>query len=394
MSDPAELRRQALLDLERRTYAGSQTYLPCWLGIAAGTGLIHTELLITVVVASMFVITAVARTILHRRFAALVAGHAVLAGVLFRSLLLAGCAQFGAVVAAALVWPPLRPAELMVALIGLVVCTAATIALSLDPWCRFGLPVAMCGPVVVVLPLPQAHTQMISWFLLPLYCLYLLVTSRYVRDDYWDAARAGLLLRQRAVELERLSVTDPLTQISNRLAFDRRLEQEWARAVRERQPLSLLILDVDHFKRLNDAYGHPVGDRCLVQLAATLAANVYRSVDLVARYGGEEFIVLLPDTQAEDATVVAERLRSAVAALVIDHDGVRVGITCSIGTATVLPRPDGDPSSHAIAVADQALYRAKAAGRDRVVTGEADRKILAEWARDSIPAERSGAGKG
>jgi diguanylate cyclase (GGDEF)-like protein len=371
VSAPAELRRQALLDLERRTFAGSQTYLPFWLGVAAGVGLLRTETVVTALVAAMFAITSVARVALHRRFAALVVTRVALAEALFRSLLLAGSAQFGVVTAASLVWPPLRPAQTMLILTALVVCTAATIALSLDSWSRFGLPIAFGGPVTVALALPVAHASLIIWFLVPAFYLYLLLTSRYVRDDYWEAARAGLILTQRAMDLERLSVTDTLTQIANRLAFDRRLEQEWARALRDGRLLSLLILDVDHFKQLNDTYGHPMGDRYLVELARTLEANLYRPVDLVARYGGEEFIVLLPDTGSEDATMVAERLRVAVAALVVDHDGRQVRFTCSIGTSTVLPRPGGPPPSRAIAVADQALYRAKSSGRDRVAVGEA-----------------------
>jgi diguanylate cyclase (GGDEF)-like protein len=365
-----ELRRQGLIDLERRTYIGSQGYLPSWLGIAAATGLFRSHLALTLGLAAGFVIIAVPRGILHGRFATLVATRPTTAAILYRLLLLSGAAYLGALAAAASVWSPLLPARLALTLGAVMVCSAATVALSLDPWSRYGIALVMGGPLWVVHVLHAGVDQGLVLVLGAAGYGYLLLTSRPVRDDYWDAAHAQSLLTRKAAALEQLSMTDPLTQIANRLAFDQRLDQEWARAVREGRPVSLLVLDVDHFKVLNDDYGHLVGDRCLIAMAATLKANVYRSVDLVARYGGEEFVVLLPDTTATAAERIAERLRTAVAALVQDHDGAAVHFTCSIGTATARPRRGGSSPSQALHAADQALYRAKAAGRDRVAVGE------------------------
>jgi diguanylate cyclase (GGDEF)-like protein len=309
--------------------------------------------------------------LLHRRFVLLVRDRPLAALLLYRSLLLANAGYFGLLTGASLVWAPLSPVRQTLTLVAIVVGSAATVALSLDPWARYGIPIVVGGPLWMGF---SAHARSDEWpvvVLAVVLYVYLLVTSRPVQDDYWNAAQAQALLSRRAAELEQLSLTDPLTQIANRLAFDRRLGEEWGRAAREREPLSLLIIDVDHFKALNDDFGHLVGDRCLVAMAATLKVNVYRSVDLVARYGGEEFVVLLPDTSSHAAAQVGERLRAAVAALVVDHEGVSVRFTCSVGVTTTVPKREGSLPSEALQAADQALYRAKAAGRNRVVAAPA-----------------------
>lgn len=131
-------------------------------------------------------------------------------------------------------------------------------------------------------------------------------------------------------------------------------------------PLSLILVDADYFKALNDRYGHPEGDRCLKALASALRDHLKRPSDIVARYGGEEFAVLLPGTDAAGAQVIAEKLRAAVAGLGIPHEGHPLGhITVSLGVATLIPVPSLQ-TIDLIARADAALYRAKAGGRNRV----------------------------
>jgi diguanylate cyclase (GGDEF)-like protein len=368
VEDSAELRRQALLDLEKRTFLGSQAYLPCWLVIAVSTGLVRAQPGFTAATAAGFAAVAAGRLMLHRNLTELATRRPRLAGVAFRSFLLAGGGLFGTLAGLSLAWSPLHPAQMTLITLSAVICTVATMALAIDPWARFGMPVIMLLPVVAGLLTGSAPPDPLVALLIPAFALYLFSTSQHVHDDYWVGLRAGELLRRRAIELERLSSTDPLTQIANRLHFDRRLGEEWARAVRDGLPLSLLLADVDHFKRINDRHGHPFGDRCLVAIAETLTTSVLRRSDLVARYGGEEFVVLLPNTSTTDARGVAERLRTAIAGLALDDGGVPVPVTISLGTVTVVPQ-DGTTTAQAIAVADQALYRAKAAGRNRVVLG-------------------------
>ncbi|MGE0485558.1 MAG: diguanylate cyclase [Gammaproteobacteria bacterium] len=169
-------------------------------------------------------------------------------------------------------------------------------------------------------------------------------------------------------ESRRLAYEDPLTQLANRRRFDERLESEWQQRCRARLPLTLLMIDIDHFKAYNDAHGHPAGDRCLAIVGGVLRRFARRGADLVARLGGEEFAVLLCDTGEADAARVAEDIRAAVAALLPRGGEIESGITVSIGCTTAGPAWNGI-AEELVARADRALYAAKSGGRDRVVIG-------------------------
>jgi diguanylate cyclase (GGDEF)-like protein/PAS domain S-box-containing protein len=168
--------------------------------------------------------------------------------------------------------------------------------------------------------------------------------------------------------LEALATTDGLTGLANRRHFDERLADEWARAKRDGTPFSLLLLDVDHFKKFNDQYGHQAGDVCLRALGGILGAQVRRPADLAARYGGEEFALLLPNTDADGCIQVSERVRDALRQLGMPHaqNSPSKLVTVSMGGVTSIPVQDvsGDML---VGAADQALYAAKENGRDRLV---------------------------
>jgi diguanylate cyclase (GGDEF)-like protein len=175
------------------------------------------------------------------------------------------------------------------------------------------------------------------------------------------------LVRQRRM-LERMAHIDGLTQLANRRRFDELYATEWQRAQRSGSPLSLALLDIDAFKQYNDHYGHPAGDRVLRALARTVASCLRRPADLAARYGGEELVLLLPDTDADQARAVMDTVCTAIAALGIAHAASKVApaLTVSVGGATL--GECGPESLEALfAAADQHLYRAKQAGRNRVV---------------------------
>jgi diguanylate cyclase (GGDEF)-like protein len=168
-------------------------------------------------------------------------------------------------------------------------------------------------------------------------------------------------LREQRQKLEQLTITDSLTGLWNRRHLMERLDTEVARAERQNHPLAAIMLDVDHFKAYNDTHGHMAGDEVLARVAGVLRESV-RKVDCAARYGGEEFMVLLPDTSAAAAAEVAERIRERVG--LPSRLGRRV--TVSIGVAEYPLH--GDSPAALVASADAALYQAKAAGRNRVVT--------------------------
>ena len=180
--------------------------------------------------------------------------------------------------------------------------------------------------------------------------------------------RTQLILRERTRQLMRLASIDGLTGLANRRSFDETLDQEWRRARRNQTPLSLAMIDIDYFKRYNDHYGHQAGDDCLKSVAATLAQAAERPGELVARYGGEEFAVVLPGCDAETARAVAEKMRSRIEELQMSHAGAatrQVTISCGIATLDGDMRDNLDQAA-LISAADQALYAAKEAGRNRV----------------------------
>ncbi|MEF2266406.1 GGDEF domain-containing protein [Janthinobacterium sp. LS2A] len=180
--------------------------------------------------------------------------------------------------------------------------------------------------------------------------------SRYMQSE--------LALRAAHDKLEKLSLTDGLTGIANRRCFDQTLQLEWQRAARNHQGLALLIIDIDFFKSLNDTFGHPYGDACLVRIAAALHSALPRASDLAARFGGEEFAAILPATDGDGALAVAHKMQEAIAAAAIVHAPSRGGlVTASIGLAL---SDGGQTPEQLLAAADQALYRAKQNGRNRV----------------------------
>lgn len=206
------------------------------------------------------------------------------------------------------------------------------------------------------------------------------VNGRMVRDKNDQPKEIIIVLRdisdRKALEeqLQRLATTDALTGLRNRRGFDETLDREWKRSLRAGSPTSLLLLDLDHFKRLNDAYGHAVGDDCLRAAAQALRGAVRREIDDVFRYGGEELAAILPHTDLEGAVRVAENVCRAIAALRVPHRENHEGggfMTASVGVATALPRNGGTTHMPValLQAADTALYKAKQLGRNRVEAG-------------------------
>lgn len=187
--------------------------------------------------------------------------------------------------------------------------------------------------------------------------------------------RTQVAFKRQGDMLRSLSLTDALTGLSNRRAFDAMLHKEWRRSQRFAKPVSLILADIDHFKPYNDLYGHLAGDECLREIAHTLRAVVGRPQDMVARFGGEEFVILLPEVDLAGACVVAQRVLAALNAAAIDHLGSTTArhVTASLGVSCALPSSanPGQPTD-LIGKADGLMYDAKLSGRNRFVAGEVD----------------------
>ncbi len=184
------------------------------------------------------------------------------------------------------------------------------------------------------------------------------------RTDELQRAMRNLELANK--ELSNLSLTDPLTKVYNRRYFDQILESEYKRGSRTGDPVTVVIVDIDHFKYVNDTYGHLIGDECLRLVAITLGQQVSRETDLLARYGGEEFVFILPATSQENGMIVADRARTAVENIKFIHKGNRIRISVSIGVAGWVPK-HGETADRLVKAADKAMYEAKEKGRNKAV---------------------------
>ncbi len=186
----------------------------------------------------------------------------------------------------------------------------------------------------------------------------------YLLVQMMEALQSHKLLLEKNV-LARLAITDPITELNNHRRFQDALKVEVQRSQRHNRPVSLLMIDIDHFKNYNDRFGHPAGDQLLAELSKRIVASV-RNLDIVARYGGEEFAVIMPDTSADDALRVAERIRLAIEVdpFAVFHSPDQAKVTVSVGVASL------KPNFELVEEADKALYKAKNLGRNRSVLAE------------------------
>jgi diguanylate cyclase (GGDEF)-like protein len=210
---------------------------------------------------------------------------------------------------------------------------------------------------------PELHAAAIA---LAFYAVYLVSTGRNSAREYARHLDLEFALQRARIEVESQARIDALTGLSNRREFDDQLRQALSHARRSQSPLSLLLLDLDHFKQINDRYGHLVGDRCLAHVAARLRETCRRGSDVLARIGGEEFAVLMPGASLAEAGEQACRIRARIEGRPLDAEADEpIGLTASIGVTALAPDSDDDAEA-LLRRADDALYRAKRAGRNRV----------------------------
>jgi diguanylate cyclase (GGDEF)-like protein len=280
-------------------------------------------------------------------------------GSIISDIIAAGAAGLGFGLTA-LLFPYLSPTtRLVVSLMLGVIAVGALPRLSalLPVYAAFLF--GLLAPLVSVLIVVESE---LSWSAIPAILLMgasLFYSARQLHKDLLDSLLSRFSLENAAGE-------DKLTHLANRRHFDIGLEQEWSHARRSKQPISLIMVDVDFFKKFNDRYGHQEGDHCLTQVAQAISLSARRATDLVARYGGEEFVIVLNQTTRDDAYAICELMRGAVESLSIPHPDSTLGhVTISMGGVTLYAR-ENLKAVELVRTADKALYRAKATGRNKV----------------------------
>ncbi|MDX1452960.1 MAG: GGDEF domain-containing protein [Oleiphilaceae bacterium] len=364
-----QLQIHALNDLTNRAKSGIMTYLFVWLLIAFSYDLPEehpTFFLINTVLLAVIFLARVTHYVAMRKL-----GDKNI-GFFYQWLvisILASAAHWGGMTA----WIVHDSALLEVQMLAMLILPAfglgGACTLSISSEIRTLYPTLMFVPLLSVLIYQGGTENLLIAALMTFSMLYIFSSSRSSHNDYWEAITNHMVAEERAELMEKLSTTDPLTQLKNRMYFDNEYAREWKRSSRLKSPMSIIMVDLDHFKHINDSHGHMFGDECLRQVASAVSAEVMRPSDVVARYGGEEFVILLPNTDTTGAAIIADRILKAVSRINLKASGEPVTLTCSIGGATVIPNFRGDRAD-LIRRADSALYHAKNTGRNRYVADQ------------------------
>lgn len=361
-----EVQRRLLLDCANRVKNGIFVYTILWIAIGVASGFAHDQPTFWLVNIGIFSVNAVLRLWLHMNLARLAQTRLETAKALFAGLLFLNVLHWGVLTSLCVLMPALHDLQLPMLLSASGIAASGASVLAIHRLLRVLSPIAVVAPVVIGLLVQPSTANTLVAVLCIIMVVYFIGTARVLYNDYWAALSNSLLLEQRARQLEELSNTDTLTRLRNRLYFDVNFATEWKRASRHRWPLAVLVIDLDHFKDINDHHGHAFGDLCLQTVARLLQAEVQRAGDIVARWGGEEFIILLTQTGPDAATAVAGRLLKAMSEYTLYNGEQGVPVTGSIGVASAVPS-GADQGYQLINQADQALYQAKERGRNQVV---------------------------
>ena len=224
--------------------------------------------------------------------------------------------------------------------------------------------VFMLTPAAAAMSYLGIHLSLVV--LIILFIIYMTMIALRGNREYWDALENEHLLKLKSEEIERISRVDVLTGLYNRRYFDEIFNIQWKTAARSSIPLTIIIADIDHFKPINDTYGHLAGDAYLKKIAEVIDGIFQRDTDFVARYGGEEFVFLLQNLDKDGAIELAEKVRSEIENMTLFYYNHKIQATVSLGISACIPQQE-DKKDHLFEKADKALYRAKNSGRNQVV---------------------------
>ncbi len=359
-----DLEKRAHLDLAKRARGGTIIYLAIWLISAIWVGMVQTSPVFFFVNTFFFLVAAAMRIVHYRRLTLhpdmnTKGMYDWLVVVLMFSGFHWGALSAWVIFSGS--YPELYyPYMVILAAFG----TGGTTALSISRAVSLFYPLFIFVPSLILLGVTGGKENMLMLMCTTFALLYVLGASRLSRDDYWSAIASQKVAEDQASVMEKLSITDQLTRLNNRMYFENRFIEEWDRCGRMNVPIAIFMIDLDHFKVINDTYGHAAGDECLVKVAAALRGEMKRTIDTVVRYGGEEFIVMIAVTDVNALPAMAQRLVNAVAGVSMCRGNQQVSVSCSVGLASTIPSRGADKDK-LLRAADKALYQAKDGGRNR-----------------------------
>jgi diguanylate cyclase (GGDEF)-like protein len=362
---PMRFQQQSVLDLAHRLRAGLVIYPLVWLLLMLADGYLHRHPEFALTNGVGMVVCSLARHLFHQRLPMLLEHDFGRAKLMLRTLSLGHNLYWGLLCAYIQQAPDAPDLRWLMLISSVAIMAGGTVNVAIDSLLPRVLPASLLGPSVVVLLLGGGQENLVICFMVAMFLVYARSLSSLVQREYWGRQQTQMLLEQHARELIAISRTDALTGVANRLHFQEALAQSWDDAIKRQEPLAIAMVDLDHFKRVNDVHGHPFGDHCLQAAAQAIRKVVLKPTDLLARYGGEEFVVLLAQTDLAGARAVAQRMLDEVNATVVGHGAQRVTLSCSIGLAATVPSPR-DGAAQLLQDADQALYLAKHQGRGRI----------------------------
>ena len=364
-----ELHKTALTDLINRAVSGSFIYVIVWALIGYTYGLLKTHptfYLFYTVLLFLLGVTRIIPKFLSKDF---FNKHFKFIKITFEINVIAHSFLFGLLTTYVYHEPELKPLFLAMVLSAAAFIGAGTATLAINKVIRFMFPAAMLLPFLFYLVSHPTKESQLLGIISIVFAVYIILATKNIYNDYWAAISKNALLTKKTNEFKELSITDPLTKLYNRSFLNTRLEEEWRRSCRRIEPITMLFVDLDNFKQINDNYGHAIGDICLSEMAQTLLKHVKRPSDFVIRFGGDEFIVVLINTELSNAILLAINIIQDLRQNQIDCQGLTIQLSCSIGVHSEVPTNKVDHSTLLIK-ADRALYKAKENGRDRYELSE------------------------
>ncbi len=362
-----DMQYQAEKDLAKRSSTGAFIYLVIWFTIITPYKFWETAPVECFWISVFLIVLAIARTVMIKNFDLIYEKEPFLWKCCFYPLIITSALVWGILCAVTLINPIYQQISfvILVATAGL----AGGGGSSLAPNKMLGILLisALIIPAGTTILFYSAEIDYVLGLIFFIYWFGMYSVVKTQHNEYWESLRNAFDAKQYSAKLEELNTMDGLTGLKNRVHFDKRFHIELKNASRYKLPISLLLIDIDHFKSINDQYGHLTGDNCLKVFAKLLSSISKRENDVVARYGGEEFAVILPGTTDEQSVNIAEKIRSEAEKTRLDYSEGTLGFTVSIGIANMAPDREFSENT-VIEAADKALYEAKSNGRNQVVS--------------------------